>query len=172
MPPLAYDWKVCVGCTGLVLGQPTIGPAHAAWTLEQRIDVRWRWSVAHPIFTVLTSRPRLRSCQPLQSHTLIFPHDFLSEVGFGDTHSTFFNPNMFTTSNFRGFPYRLNYPGDLIFSNRSHQPQRDFEYGVGGTGLGLSEIHASNSHSLQVPGGHLQGVDDIGPNVITLQDSS
>jgi hypothetical protein len=101
-----------------------------------------------------------------------FPHDFSSEVGLGDTHSAFSDPDMFTTSNFRGFTHHSNYAGDLIFSNRSHQPQQHFEYGVGGTGLGLSGIHTSNSHSLQIPGGHLQGVDDIGLNAITLQDSS
>ena len=97
-----------------------------------------------------------------------FPHDFSSEVGFGDTHSAFSDPDMLTTSNFRGFTHHSNYAGDLIFGTRSHQPQQHFEYGVGGTGLGLSGIQAP----LQVPGGHLQGIDDIGLNAITLQDTS
>ena len=101
-----------------------------------------------------------------------FPHDFSSEVGFGDTHSAFSDPDMFTTSNFRGFTHHSNYAGDLIFGTRSHQPQQHFEYGVGGTGLGLSGIQAPNPHSLQVPGGHFQGIDDIELNAITLQDPS
>jgi hypothetical protein len=101
-----------------------------------------------------------------------FPHDVSSEVGLGDTHSAFSDPDMFTNSNFRGFTHHSNYAGDLIFGTRSHQPQQHFEYGIGGTGLGLSGIQAPNPHSLQVPGGHLQGIDDIELNAITLQDSS
>jgi hypothetical protein len=83
------------------------------------------------------------------------------------THSVFSDPDMF-----RGFTHHSNYPGDAIFSHRSHQPQQHFEYGVGGIGLGLPEIRVSTSHSLQVPGGHLHGIDNIGLTAITLQDSS
>ena len=101
-----------------------------------------------------------------------FPHDVSSEVGFGDTHSAFSDPDMFTSSNFRGFTHHSNYAGDLIFGTRSHQPQQHSEYGIGGTGLGLSGIQASNTHSLHVAGGHLQGIDDIELNAITLQDPS
>ena len=101
-----------------------------------------------------------------------FPHDVSSEVGFGDTHSAFSDPEMFTSSNFRGFTHHSNYAGDLISGTWSHQPQQHFEYGVGGSGLGLSGIQASNPHSLQVPGGHLQGIDEIEFNAITLQDAS
>ncbi|KAF9647230.1 hypothetical protein BDM02DRAFT_2733890 [Thelephora ganbajun] len=101
-----------------------------------------------------------------------FPHDVSSEVGFGDTHSTFSDPDMFATSNFRGFTHHSNYAGDLIFGTRSHQPQQHFEYGTGESGLGLSGIQVSNPHSLQAPGGHLQGIDDIELNAITLQDPS
>ena len=99
-----------------------------------------------------------------------FPHDFSSEVGYGDTHSAFSDPDMYTSSSFRGFTHHSNYAGDLIFGTRSHQPQQHFEYG-GETGLGLSGIQASNPHSLQVPGGHLHGIDEIELNAITLQDS-
>ena len=99
------------------------------------------------------------------------PHEVSSEVGFGDTHSAFSDTDMFT-SNFRGFTHHSDYAGDLIFGTRSHQPQQHFEYGDGGIGLGLSGIQTSNPHSLQVPGGYLQGIDEIGLNAITLQDSS
>ena len=96
-----------------------------------------------------------------------FPHDVSSEVGFGDTHSAFSDPGILTTSSFRGFTHHSEHAGDLIFGSRSHQPQQHFDYGVGGSGLGLSGIQAPNPHSLQVP--HLQGID---LHAITLQDSS
>ena len=86
-----------------------------------------------------------------------FPHDVWSGVGFGDTHSAFSDPDMLTTSSFRGFTHHSDYAGDLIFGPRSHQPQQHFDYGVRGSGLGLSGIQAPNPHSLQVP--HLQGID-------------
>lgn len=98
-----------------------------------------------------------------------FPHDVSSEVGFGDTHSAFSDPDMLPTS-FRGFTHHSNYAGDLIFGSRTHQPQHQFGYGDGG--LGLSGIQPSNPYSLQVPGGHLQGNDEIGLNAITFQESS
>ena len=98
-----------------------------------------------------------------------FPHDFSSEVGFGDTHSAFSDPDMLPT-NLRGFTHHSNYAGDLIFGSRTHQPQHQFGYGE--TGLGLSGIQPSNPYSLQVPGGHLQGIDGIELNAITLQESS
>ena len=101
-----------------------------------------------------------------------FPHDVSSEVGFGDTHSAFSDPDMLPTSSFRGFTHHSNYAGDLIFGTRSHQPQQHFEYGAGGTGLGLSGIQASNPHSFHVPGGHFQGIDEIELNAITLQEPS
>ena len=101
-----------------------------------------------------------------------FPHDASSEVGFGDTHSAFSDPDMLTSSSFRGFTHHSNYAGDLIFGTRSHQPQQHFEYGVGETGLGLSGIQPPTPHSLQVPGAHMQGIDEIELNAITLQDSS
>jgi len=99
-----------------------------------------------------------------------FPHDISGEVGFGDTHSAFSDPEMFTT-NFGGFTHHSNYAGDLIFGTRSHQPQQHFEYGVGGSVSGSFE-RALNPHSLQVPGGHSQEIDDIGLNALTLQYSS
>jgi len=100
-----------------------------------------------------------------------FPHDFSSEVGFGDSHSAFSDPDMLPTS-FRGFTHHSDYAGDLIFGSRTHQPQHQFGYGVGETGLGLSGIQPSNPYSLQVPGGHLQGIGEIELNAITLQESS
>ena len=98
-----------------------------------------------------------------------YPNDFSSEVAFGDTHSAFSDPDMFPTSNFRGYTHHSNYAGDLIFGTRSHQPPQHFDYG---TGLGLSGVQSSAPQSLQVPGGHMQGIDDIELNAITLQDSS
>ena len=91
-----------------------------------------------------------------------------SEVAFGDTHSTFSDPDMFPTSNYRGFTHHSNYAGDLIFGNRSHQPQQNFDYGSGGTGLGLSGVQTSDPRSLQVPGGQMQRIDDI--ELDALQD--
>ncbi|KAF9648726.1 hypothetical protein BDM02DRAFT_3186836 [Thelephora ganbajun] len=101
-----------------------------------------------------------------------FPYRVSSEVGFGDSHSTFSNPDMFATSNFRGFMHRSSYARDLIFGTRARQPQQHFEYGTGESGQGLSGIQVSNPHSLQVPGGHLQGIDNIELNAIALQDPS
>ena len=91
-----------------------------------------------------------------------FPHGVSSEVGFGDTHSAFSDPDMMTTSNFRGFTHHSDYAGDLIFGSRSHQPQQNFDYGGSG-------IQTSNPHSLQAPGGPLQEIDLI---AITLRDPS
>lgn len=99
-----------------------------------------------------------------------YPNDVSSEVGYGETHSAFSDPGMFPTSNYRGFTHHSDYAGDLIFGTRSHQHQQHSEYGVGGTGLGLSGIQASNPHSLQVPGGHLQAINDI-VNAISLDDT-
>lgn len=101
-----------------------------------------------------------------------YPNDVSSEVAFGDTHSAFSDPDMFPTSNYRGFTHHSSYAGDLIFGTRSHQPQQHFEYGAGGTGLGLSGVQSSAPHPLQVPGGPMQGADDIELNVITFQDPS
>ena len=93
-----------------------------------------------------------------------YPNEVSSEVAYGDTHSAFSDPDMFPTSNYRGFTHHSNYAGDLIFGTRSHQPQQHFDYGAGGAGLGLSGV--------QAPGSHMQGVDDIELNAISLQDSS
>ena len=101
-----------------------------------------------------------------------FPNEVSSEVAYGDTHSAFSDPDMFPTSNYRGFTHHSNYAGDLIFGTRSHQPQQNWEYGAGGTGLGLSGVQNSDPHSLQVPGGQMQGIDAIELNAITLQDPS
>ncbi|KAG6881614.1 hypothetical protein C0993_000746, partial [Termitomyces sp. T159_Od127] len=46
------------------------------------------------------------------------PHDFSSEVGVGDSHSTF-SDEMFPPSGFRGFTHHSSYAGDLIFGART-----------------------------------------------------
>lgn len=101
-----------------------------------------------------------------------YPNDFSSEVAYGDTHSAFSDPDMLPTPNYRGFTHHSNYAGDLIFGTRSHQPQQHFDYGAGGTGLGLSGVQNTNLHSLQLPGGRMHGIDEIELNAITLQDTS
>jgi Myb-like DNA-binding domain len=106
---------------------------------------------------------------------MTFPHDFSSEVGLGDTHSTFSDPDMFSSSSFRGFTHHSNYAGDLIFGSRSHQPQQPFDHGVGfgSIGLGLSGVQqpSSASHSLQLSSSGLPGIDEIELAAITLSDN-
>ncbi|TBU52575.1 hypothetical protein BD310DRAFT_831898 [Dichomitus squalens] len=103
-----------------------------------------------------------------------YAHDFASEVGIGDTHSTFSDPDMFAPSSFRGFTHHSNYAGDLIFGARSHQPQQSADYGPGfgfggGAALGLSGVQAPQSHAaLRTPA--LPGIDEIELTSITLDD--
>ncbi|KAI8992843.1 hypothetical protein BD414DRAFT_458162 [Trametes punicea] len=105
-----------------------------------------------------------------------FAHDFASEIGIGDTHSTFSDPEMFAPSSFRGFTHHSNYAGDLIFGARTHQPQQSTDYGpgfgFGEAGLGLSGVQASTSgtmHSaIRTPA--LPGIDEIELTSITLND--
>ncbi|KAI0334190.1 hypothetical protein GY45DRAFT_1334399 [Cubamyces sp. BRFM 1775] len=105
-----------------------------------------------------------------------FAHDFASEIGIGDTHSTFSDPEMFAPSSFRGFTHHSNYAGDLIFGARTHQPQHPADYGpgfgFGDAGLGLSGLQPSSNgtmHSaLRTPG--LPGIDEIELTSITLDD--
>ncbi|KAI1790844.1 hypothetical protein LXA43DRAFT_890168 [Ganoderma leucocontextum] len=105
-----------------------------------------------------------------------FAHDFASEVGVGDTHSTFSDPEMFAPSSFRGFTHHSNYAGDLIFGSRTHQPQQSADYGpgfgFGSAGLGLSGMQAppsGNLHSaVRTPA--LPGIDEIELTSITLDD--
>ncbi|KIJ18342.1 hypothetical protein PAXINDRAFT_110836 [Paxillus involutus ATCC 200175] len=103
-----------------------------------------------------------------------FPHDFASEAGIGDTHSTFSDPEMFPTSSFRGFTHHSNYAGDLIFGARSHQPQQSYYgpgFGFGTPGLGLSGMQQpSGMHSMHTPG--LPGIDEIELASITLNDQA
>ncbi|KAG6844320.1 hypothetical protein H0H87_007804 [Tephrocybe sp. NHM501043] len=118
----------------------------------------------------------------------LMPHDFSSEVGVGDTHSTF-SDEMFPPNGFRGFTHHSSYAGDLIFGARAHQPQHAHHpsyagyaggAGVGGNGasfgaygtpgLGLSGISQSTGiHPMQLA---LPGIDEIGLTSITLDDSS
>ncbi|KIJ64356.1 hypothetical protein HYDPIDRAFT_28799 [Hydnomerulius pinastri MD-312] len=103
-----------------------------------------------------------------------FPHDFASEAGIGDTHSTFSDPEMFPTSSFRGFTHHSDYAGDLIFGARTHQPQPSYYgpgFGFGTPGLGLSGMQqASGMHSMQMHTPALPGIDEIELASITLND--
>jgi len=73
------------------------------------------------------------------------PSDFSSEVGVGDTHSTF-SDELFQPSGFRGFTHHSSYAGDLIFGARTHQPQGFSSSALNGGGsfgfgsLGLTGI--------------------------------
>ncbi|KAF9459396.1 hypothetical protein BDZ94DRAFT_1312417 [Collybia nuda] len=103
------------------------------------------------------------------------PHDFSSEVGVGDTHSTF-SDEMFPPSGFRGFTHHSNYAGDLIFGARTHQPQQSyygsgFGFGAGSShGLGLEGMTgASGLHPMLTP---LPGIDEIELTGITLDDQA
>ena len=105
-------------------------------------------------------------------------HDFASEVGIGDTHSTFSDPEMFPMSSFRGFMHH-NYAGDLIFGARSHQPQQSVDYGpgfgFGNAGLGLSGLQlqqpqGSSIRPAQLRTPALPGIDEIELTSITLND--
>lgn len=107
----------------------------------------------------------------------LFPstfHDFASEAGIGDTHSTFSDPEMFPTSTFRGFTHHSNYAGDLIFGARTHQPQQSYYspgFGFGTPGLGLSGMQQpSDMHSMQLHTSALPGIDEIELASITLND--
>ncbi|KAF9221773.1 hypothetical protein BS17DRAFT_710461 [Gyrodon lividus] len=103
-----------------------------------------------------------------------FPHDFASEAGIGDTHSTFSDPDMFPTNSFRGFTHHSNYAGDLIFGARTHQPQHSYYgpgFGFGTPGLGLSGMQQpSGMHSMQMHTPGLPGIDEIELASITLND--
>ena len=103
-----------------------------------------------------------------------FPHDYASEAGMGDTHSTF-SDDMFPPSGFRGFTHHSNYAGDLIFGART---QQQGYYGSGSaltfgtSGLGLSGIqqqpvgiHPSQLHTPALP-----GIDEIELTGINLND--
>ena len=107
----------------------------------------------------------------------LFPttlHDFASEAGVGDTHSTFSDPEMFSTSTFRGFTHHSNYAGDLIFGARTHQPQHTYYgpgFGFGTPGLGLSGMQQpAGMHPMQIHTPALPGIDEIELASITLND--
>ena len=103
-----------------------------------------------------------------------FAHDFASEVGVGDTHSTFSDPEMFAPSSFRGFTHHSNYAGDLIFGARTHQPQQSADYGpgfgFGSAGLGLSGLQQPSHPTMRTPA--LPGIDEIELSSITLDDQA
>lgn len=102
------------------------------------------------------------------------PHDFASEVGMGDTHSTFSDPEMFAPSSFRGFTHHSNYAGDLIFGARSHQTQQPSYgsgFGFGTPGLGLQGMQQSAGiHPMQLHTSALPGIDEIELASINLND--
>ena len=102
------------------------------------------------------------------------PHDFASEVGMGDTHSTFSDPEMFAPSSFRGFTHHSNYAGDLIFGARNHQAQQPSYgsgFGFGTPGLGLQGMQQSAGiHPMQLHTPALPGIDEIELASITLND--
>jgi hypothetical protein len=102
------------------------------------------------------------------------PHDFASEAGMGDNHSTFSDPEMIPPSSFRGFTHHSNYAGDLIFGARSHQPQQNSYgsgFGFGTQGLGLQGMQQSAGiHPMQLHTPALPGIDEIELASITLND--
>lgn len=89
-------------------------------------------------------------------------HDFASEVGAGDSHSTFSDPDMFPSQSMRGFTHHSNYAGDLIFGARTHQPQMSMN-SFGDLALGLSGLGQLNlAHD---SGGlNLSGMSQAGPS--------
>ncbi|THH15864.1 hypothetical protein EW146_g4682 [Bondarzewia mesenterica] len=103
-----------------------------------------------------------------------FAHDFASEAGAGDTHSTFSDPEMFSSSAFRGFTHHSNYAGDLIFGARTHQPQASdygLGFGFGSAGLGLSDMQQpAGLHPMQLHTPALPGIDELELTAITLHD--
>lgn len=104
-----------------------------------------------------------------------FPSDFTSDVGAGDSHSTFSDPEMFAPSSFRGFTHHSNYAGDLIFGARTHQPQQTYYgagFGFGTPGLGLSGMQTTALHPLQLHTPALPGIDEIELASITLNDQT
>ncbi|GBE87059.1 hypothetical protein SCP_1003060 [Sparassis crispa] len=107
-------------------------------------------------------------------------HDFASEVGVSDTHSTFSDPEMFAPNTFRGFTHH-HYAGDLIFGARTHQPIHPVDYGpgfgFGNAGLGLSGLQQlppppqnTGLHPMQLHTPALPGIDEIELTSITLDD--
>ncbi|ESK91491.1 meiotically up-regulated 152 protein [Moniliophthora roreri MCA 2997] len=105
------------------------------------------------------------------------PHDFSSEIGVGESRSTFSDEMFPPSSGFRGFTHHSDYAGDLIFGARTHQPQASY-YGSGFSvdgrqtmGLGLSGMGSSagiNPMQLHTPA--LPGIDEIQLTGITLDD--
>ncbi|KAF6749963.1 hypothetical protein DFP72DRAFT_818306, partial [Ephemerocybe angulata] len=99
------------------------------------------------------------------------PSDFSSEVGLGDSHSTF-SDELFQPSGFRGFTHHSSYAGDLIFGARTHQPHQSFVNGGFGFGsLGLTGMGVGQQQQQQNAGIHpmqlhtpsnLPGIDEAG----------
>jgi hypothetical protein len=109
--------------------------------------------------------------------SMSYPHDFSSEVGFGDTHSAFSDPEAFAPSGFRGFTHHSNYAGDLIFGARTHQPVGQPDYGLG-FGFGVPSNNQTHDpsmgiHPMQLHTPSLPGIDEVeltGITDITLDD--
>ncbi|THH10336.1 hypothetical protein EW146_g8398 [Bondarzewia mesenterica] len=101
-----------------------------------------------------------------------FAHDFTSEAGVGDTHSTFSDLEMFSSSAFHGFTHHSNYAGDLIFSAHTHQLQAsdyNLGFGFGCAGLGLSDMQQpAGLHPMQFHTPALPSIDELELTAITL----
>ncbi|KAI5120239.1 hypothetical protein M0805_007543 [Coniferiporia weirii] len=96
-----------------------------------------------------------------------FAHDFASEVGANDAHSTFSDPELFPTQSMRGFTHHSNYAGDLIFGARTHQPSIPMN---AFSGLGLSGMHqqAASINPMQLHTPSLPDIDEVA--AINLND--
>ena len=109
--------------------------------------------------------------------TSSYAHDFSSEVGFGDSHSAFSDPEMFPTQSFRGFTHHSNYAGDLIFGTRGTQPQSNSGFtamnglGLGSLGLtGVNHQPAPSINLIQLHTPNLPDIDEIELTSISLDD--
>ncbi|KAL1753745.1 hypothetical protein FB107DRAFT_217136 [Schizophyllum commune] len=94
--------------------------------------------------------------------------DFSSDIGFGETHSTF-SDELFHPAGFRGFTHHSDTAGDLIFGARTHQSQPL------GSALGLSEplapttgIHPSQLHTPALA--NIDEVENIEISCMNLND--
>ncbi|KAL1740503.1 hypothetical protein HDZ31DRAFT_7525, partial [Schizophyllum fasciatum] len=83
-------------------------------------------------------------------------HDFSSDIGFGETHSTF-SDELFHPAGFRGYTHHSDTAGDLIFGARTHQSQN-----LGGA-LGLSDapVPSAGIHPSQLHTPALANIDEV-----------
>ena len=108
-----------------------------------------------------------------------FVHDFASEMGLDDTHSTFSDPELFPSQSMRGFTHHSNYAGDLIFGTRTHQPQfslnslSSLAFSQSSSGLGLTGMVQSGAsiNPMQLHTPSLPGIDELEMHSIRLDDA-